>query len=345
MNFLFNNNCLYRKNGVKCQEQQEERKSTNINTNTNKKTYHIYKELKINIIVSLDLTIDEIIKEIKQNPTLRYDKVITSKTDENKCERVKISNDIVLNTQFICHRINTIEELKSVPEIFGVEIDIRDIARDDDKEKNSKNSKNSKNTKKNKNQLVLAHDPYPPSTADSLNEYLKIYTRQTSAPIIMNIKSERIEPECLTLLEKNKIHDFFFLDSSFPMIYYMNRKNPKKTNKFACRISEHEPIESFFSLYRENMISHVWIDCFTKEPLTNEMQSLIQNQRPHHEHEQTQTQTQTQKDDNNTIKICIVSPELQGQPDKIEEYRDYFIENKIIPDMICCKLERIIEWI
>jgi len=335
MNFLFNNNCLYRKNGVKCQEQQEDQQQRK---SKYKKIYHIYKEVKISIIVSLYLTIDEIIKEIKQNPTLKYYKVVNSKTDENNYERVKISNDIVLNTQFICHRINTIEELKSVPEIFGVEIDIRDTITTtiDDK----KNNKNTKNTNKKKNQLVLAHDPYPPSTADSLNEYLKIYKEKTVAPIIMNIKSERIEPECLTLLEKNKIQDFFFLDSSFPMIYYMNKKNPKKTNKFACRISEYEPIESFFSLYRENMITHVWIDCFTKEPLTTEMQSLIQQKQPPH-HEQTQTQTQTQKD----IKICIVSPELQGQPDKIKEYRDYFIDNNIIPDMICCKLERIIEWI
>jgi len=327
MNFLFNNNCLYRKNGVKCQEQQEEQQQRK---SKYKKIYHIYKEVKISIIVSLYLTIDEIIKEIKQNPTLKYYKVIPSKTDKNNYERVKISNDVVLNTQFICHRINTIEELKSVPEIFGVEIDIRDVTRE-----------NNKNTNKKKNQLVLAHDPYPPSTGESLNEYLKVYNAQTHAPIIMNIKSERIEPECLTLLEKNKIQDFFFLDSSFPMIYYMNKKNPKKTNKFACRISEYEPIESFFSLYRENMITHVWIDCFTKEPLTTEMQSLIQT----HPQPSSHKHTEKQKDDNNIIKICIVSPELQGQPDKIKEYRDYFIDNNIIPDMICCKLERIIEWI
>jgi len=326
MSFFCNNNCLNRKNSVKKQQQLDQQSCKS----KNKNTYHIYKEVKISIIVSLYLTIDEIIKEIKQNPTLKYYKVVTSKTDENNYERVKISNDIVLNTQFICHRINTIEELKSVPEIFGVEIDIRDVTRD-----------NNKISKINKNKLVLAHDPYPSSTADSLNEYLKIYNTQTRSPIIMNIKSERIEPECLTLLEKHKISDFFFLDSSFPMIYYMNKKNPNKTNKFACRISEYEPIETFFSLYRENMISHVWIDCFTKEPLTKEMNSLIQNQ----PQPPTNEDTQTQKDNNNTIKICIVSPELQGQPDKIEEYRRYFIDNNIIPDMICCKLERIIEWI
>ena len=36
---------------------------------------------------------------------------------------------------------------------------------------------------------------------------------------------------------------------------------------------------------------------------------------------------------------------LLKQPEKIDEYRNYMIENNIIPDMICCKSYNIINWI
>ena len=44
-------------------------------------------------------------------------------------------------------------------------------------------------------------------------------------------------------------------------------------------------------------------------------------------------------------KICIVSPELQGQKEKISLYRQQLIDNNIIPDAICCKEYNIYEWI
>lgn len=291
-----------------------------------KKTYHIYKEVKIFIIISLYLTIDEIIEEIRANPTKNYYKVVTvtpnSVNQHDQYEHVKINNEFVLNTQFICHRINTIEELKKIPPIFGVEIDIRDTTgRENDTIVNT--------NMREKNQLVLAHDPYPTNNAEPLDDYLQEYKRRNmNGPIILNVKSERIEPECFQMVKKHDIQDFFFLDSSFPMIFFMNKKNDEKTNRFACRISEYEPIECFLYLCRENMATHVWIDCFTKQPLTKEMETIIFN-----------------SNKTEPTKICIVSPELQGQPGKIEEYRSYFIENKIVPKFICCKLERIIEWI
>ena len=69
------------------------------------------------------------------------------------------------------------------------------------------------------------------------------------------------------------------------------------------------------------MYKYLWIDCFTKFPLNKENYQLIKNENK---------------------KICIVSPELQKQHEKIEEYRNYIIEHNIIPDMICCKSYNII---
>ena len=72
------------------------------------------------------------------------------------------------------------------------------------------------------------------------------------------------------------------------------------------------------------MYSYIWVDCFNKFPLTNEIYNLIKN---------------------NNKKICIVSPELQKNIDKIELYREIIINKKIIPDLICCKIYNIIFWI
>ena len=72
------------------------------------------------------------------------------------------------------------------------------------------------------------------------------------------------------------------------------------------------------------MYQYIWVDCFTKFPLTNKIYDLIKS---------------------NNKKICIVSPELQKQPEKIEEYRNIIISKNIIPNMICTKFYNIINWI
>lgn len=52
-----------------------------------------------------ELTIDKIIDLIKQNPNKKYFKIINN-------QEIEINNKLICNTQFICHRINKLEELK-----------------------------------------------------------------------------------------------------------------------------------------------------------------------------------------------------------------------------------------
>lgn len=85
---------------------------------------------------------------------------------------------------FIAHRINTIDELKTIPFEYGVEIDIRD----------------------SNNRLILQHDPF--KDGEDFDEYLKHYRHGI---LILNIKSERIEMKVLELIEKYNIKDYFFL--------------------------------------------------------------------------------------------------------------------------------------
>lgn len=248
--------------------------------------YKIYEE-ESNIYY--ELTISEIIYLIKVNKKNTFYKFVNN-------NKIKINNDIVLKTEFICHRINTVNKLKNINKNFGVEIDLRD---------DHKSGK-----------LILAHEPFV--GGEYFDDYLKEYNHKI---LILNIKSERIEIECLKLLEKYNINHYFFLDSSFPMIYLLNKDY--NNQNIACRFSEFEPL-NYDIILNNNMYKYLWIDCFTKFPLNKEDYELIKK---------------------NNVKICIVSPELQKQPKKIESYRNIIINENIIPDMICCKDYNVIYWI
>ena len=234
------------------------------------------------------LSIEDIIALIIENPMDIYYKLIDG-------VEILIHNEIITNAKFICHRINTTKELNKIPNIFGVELDIRDNILT--------------------NTLHLSHDPF--ENGEDFEEYLKQYNHGT---LILNIKSERTEIKCIELMEKYNITNFFFLDSTIPMMYLLNNKY--NNSNIACRFSEFEPIESYNKI--KTFIKWIWVDCFTQFPLS----SKIYN---------------TYKNDNKNI--CIVSPELQNQPDRIKLYREHIIQNKIIPDAICCKIQNIIQWI
>jgi len=241
-----------------------------------------------NFIIKENLTIKEIIDIIKQNPKKKYFKIIND-------EEIEINNILVCNTTFICHRINKLEELKKIDVNFGVELDIRD---------DHKTGK-----------LILAHDPF--MDGENFENYLQNYSHNT---LILNIKSERVELECLKLLEKYNINNYFFLDSSFPMINLLNKKF--NNNNIASRYSEYECLE--FTENIKDLITWLWIDCFTILPLNNKIHERIKLLKK---------------------KICIVSPELQGQKEKIFIYRKQLLDNDILPDAICCKEYNIYEWI
>lgn len=269
-------------------------------TSLDDKRYNIFNKTK-NIYYFL--SIDKIIELIRETVDDEYYKDINGVL-------IKINNDIVSNTNFICHRINTIEELQTIPSLFGVEVDIRDDLIT--------------------NSLILSHDPFKNGTQfkDFFHHYLhkhcinnkKDSDKNNPNTIILNIKSERTELECLKIMEEYNFSEYFFLDSNLPMIYLLNKKYNNKN--IACRYSEFEPFENYEKI--KDMVSWIWVDCFTYFPLNYTLYGKFKN------------------DDK---KICIVSPELQNQFEKINEYREYIIQNNIIPDSICCKLYNIIHWI
>lgn len=145
--------------------------------------------------------------------------------------------------EIIAHQINKISKLKSLPEKYGSEIDLR-----------SSGSK-----------IILNHDPY--KTGDKLEDYLANYNHGT---LIFNIKESGLEYESIRLAKKYKIKKFFLLDVEMPLICV----NENKINKYmSIRFSEYEPINTISKF--KNNIGWIWIDTFKNLPLKKKDLNIV----------------------------------------------------------------------
>lgn len=159
---------------------------------------------------------------------------------------------------YFVHRINDIESLKKTPKKYGVEIDLR--YKDSD--------------------IILNHDPF--ENGILFDDFLSEYNHNG---IILNCKSEGIEHEILKILNKNNIHNFFFLDLSIP---FLVKTSQAGCNKIAVRFSEYEPL-NFVNKYTK-ICDWVWVDSFNGEYFEKKIiEALSIN-----------------------FKICLMSPELRG---------------------------------
>ncbi len=194
--------------------------------------------------------------------------------------------------EYIAHRINTLEELQNLHPEYGVELDLRD-----DLEGN----------------IYIHHNPFEPG--ENFETYIQNYHHGT---MILNIKSERIEHRVLERIRSYGINNYFFLDSSFPMIKLLSDTGEKN---IAIRYSEYEGMDTVRAM--TGKVSWIWVDTFSKLPLDcnlyQEMKSL-------------------------GYKLCLVSPELQGQPEKIEPYAKQLIKGGINFDAVCTKQYNIEKW-
>jgi len=201
----------------------------------------------------------------------------------------------------ISHRINTIIDLKNVNFLHGIEIDIR----------------------YHDNDLILHHDPFhhhkksPEKFENLLAEFVKKHT----GTIILNIKTEGVERECINLMNKYNYKKWFFLDLSMPyFIKYANKANRGKIKGFtpdniAVRFSEFEPIE--YAVSFKGKVNWAWIDCFTKMPLDKGSYKIL-------------------KDAN--FKLCLFPPELQKHGvERIVEFQEILKKDHIKLDAVCTK--------
>ena len=202
--------------------------------------------------------------------------------------------------QKIYHRINTPAQLSEVPTHAGIELDIR----------------------YHENQLVLHHDPFrhhEEPAPIAFEEFLKSWQHQGT--MILNIKTEGVEQECLRLMEKYKIQNWFFLDLSMPYFALYAEHAANKTflnfspDNLAVRFSEREALE--YALGFKGKARWVWVDCFTHMPLTAENARALKTA---------------------GFQICLVSPELQKHDiSRISEFKQQLQKDQIHIDAVCTK--------
>lgn len=161
--------------------------------------------------------------------------------------------------------------------------------------------------------IYIQHNPF--EGGEDFEDYLKGYHHGT---MILNVKSERIEHKILDLVQSYNVEKYFFLDSTFPMIKLLSDLGEKN---IAIRFSELEGMDTVRKM--AGKVKWIWVDTFTILPIDNlifrEMKGL-------------------------GYQICLVSPELQGQPEKLEEYAAQTLRERIEFDAICTKYYNIDIW-
>jgi hypothetical protein len=186
----------------------------------------------------------------------------------------------------IRHRRNTISELIDTPANLGIEVDIRSHGE----------------------RLIIHHDPYV--RGELFEDWIKHYRHGT---LILNVKEEGLEERLLTIMNRQSINDFFFLDQSFPFLMKIARLGE---HRCAVRVSEFESIETALAL--SGKVDWVWIDYFSKFPLSRKMCLQLKNA---------------------GFKLCLVSPELQGYDAlDIRSLQKLMVIEDINVDAVCTKL-------
>lgn len=155
-------------------------------------------------------------------------------------------------------------------------------------------------------EIVLAHDPR--ANGEKFSDWLTNYRHKL---LILNVKEDGLEQEIIEIVRKKGIENYFFLDQPFPTL----RKSVAAGYKVAVRTSE---FESLF-ISPEFLPQWIWVDSFKGE--WNHLADAAAVSR------------------NDNVKICLVSPELQGrEPEpEIMRIRRYIQTNKLTIDAVCTK--------
>ena len=164
--------------------------------------------------------------------------------------------------------------------------------------------------------IYIRHNPF--EDGEGFEPYAEEYAAHHNGTMILNVKSERIEHKVLEIVNKYGIKRYFFLDSTFPMIKLLSDMGERN---IAIRFSEYEGMDTVRAM--AGKVGWVWVDTFTRLPVDkaifDEMKGL-------------------------GYRLCLVSPELQGQGEKIGAYRQRLAEDGIVFDAVCTKVYNIEKW-
>jgi hypothetical protein len=162
--------------------------------------------------------------------------------------------------------------------------------------------------------LIIQHDAF--KDGQLFTDFIKFCPNNKF--YIVNIKSEGIEKETIKILSQNNINNFFLLDCSLPAIIKLKNDNEFRT---CIRFSEFESINTVELM--KDCVQWVWVDVFSKLPLSYDIFKKLKSY---------------------NLKLCLVSPELQNQSEKIDIYKQYILDNSIELDAVCSKIYNKSKW-
>lgn len=157
-------------------------------------------------------------------------------------------------------------------------------------------------------EIIVQHDPF--LGGQLFTDFLKFCPPNKF--YIVNVKSEGIERRAITNLEAHGITQFFLLDCSIPMMVRLGKMGERR---LAVRLSEYESMSTVEAM--SPFVTWVWVDVFTQLPITREAEESIRHR---------------------GLKLCLVSPELQGQQEKLVEYKTILTKRGVTIDAVCSKL-------
>ncbi|MBL8611770.1 MAG: hypothetical protein JNL38_30785 [Myxococcales bacterium] len=128
--------------------------------------------------------------------------------------------------------------------------------------------------------VIVTHDPH--TDGPTIEEF---FPKIGARPCIFNVKCEGIEARVAGLAQSLGIEDYFFLDCSVPAAVKLWRAGNRRV---AVRYSELEPVEGVLAW--AGKATWCWVDCFERFPVEEPAWSRVAD----------------------ALRICLVSPELQG---------------------------------
>jgi hypothetical protein len=156
--------------------------------------------------------------------------------------------------------------------------------------------------------LRLSHDPVP--GGQDFISWLDCYqARKFRGPLVLNTKEDGLEERIISLLQERGIENYLFLDTAAPTLVHWGQTS--LALHFFLRLSTFEPLAALEPFV--GRMEWVWLDCFGGVPLSP---VLVRQAKTH-------------------FKICLVSPELQGQAsERIHDFAELFP----LADAVCTKV-------
>ena len=93
-------------------------------------------------------------------------------------------------------------------------------------------------------------------------------------------------------------------------------------HNIALRFSELEGLDTIRNM--AGKAKWVWVDCFSRLPIDKQSYQELKNM---------------------GYQLCMVSPELEGQPEKLSLYREQLSQEGIVMDAVCSKIYNVKFWV